>query len=447
MKNNKGFTLIEMLITMTLVIVVILITGKAFEAILKSTGRLVASEESNIEGVVGLEMFRHDLQQSGYGLPNAYLTPPTYNEAMFAPANNCNDAPNGIPRPIASWEYAAATSDTNAEISSSQTGANTASGASFSILADTDYLAVKATTVGRSKAAKKWTYLNYSAVAGSAFSAKPPNKWPNLEDNLKSTDKAIVLKRTFSDAGITNTLIYDNNNTGNPSIYWTGNPTINMSDNFNPGSSDPTYFLYGVDDDDLGMPFNRADFFVARPSNASSIPATCALGTGILYKATVNHADGKLNYMPLLDCVANMQVVFGWDVNGDGLITESSAYSNTVAVSGTATSAVIKDIMLDPAVITSYGTRRSRIRDTLKYIKVYIMSQEGRKDMNYTNTDNVMNNTYSVVVGDGNTSTLLSNSVSNVSITKAYTAAELTTKGWLNYRWKIYRIVVRPKNF
>jgi hypothetical protein len=178
----------------------------------------------------------------------------------------------------------------------------------------------------------------------------------------------------------------------------------------------------------------------------------CAPGTGILYKTTVNHADGKLNYMPLLDCVADMQVVFGWDVNADGLITESSAYSNNVAVSGTASGATITDIMLDAAVTTSYGTRRNRIRETLKYIKVYIMAQDGRKDLNFNNTDVVMNNTYSVVVGDANTSTSntttgsLSNSASNVSITKGYTAAELTNKGWNNYRWKIYRIVVRPKN-
>ena len=450
MSNNKGFTLIEMLITMALVIVVIMITGSAFESILKSTGRLVASEESNIEGVIGLEMFRHDLQQTGYGLPNAFQTPALkYIEASNEPAKLLNDGKGAttageVPRPIVSWEFSADTSDANAEISTSDTATTSAS---FSILGGTDYLAIKATTVGRSKASKKWTYLNYSAPLGSAFSAKAPNSWPNTEDNLKSGDRAVVIKRSFSNSGTTSTLIFNNNNSGDPLIYWTSNATVNMNDNFNPGPSDPTYYLYGVDDGSLGMPFNRADYFVARPSTATSIPATCAPGTGILYKATVNHIGGKLNYMPLLDCVADMQVVFGWDVNGDGLITESSAYSNSVSVSGTASGSAIKDIMLDPIVNTSSGTTRNRIRETLKYIKVYIMAQDGRKDLNFKNTDIVMNNTYSVVVGDANTSTALSNSASNVSITKGYNAAELASKGWQNYRWKIYRIVVRPKNF
>lgn len=445
MTNNRGFTLIEMLITMVLVIVVIMITGSAFESILKSTGRLVSSEESNIEGVIGLEMFRHDLQQAGYGIPDTFLSPvPVYTEASTtvttSPAYICNDAPSGVPRPIASLDSLSGASDSNAEISSPDTGS--ADETSFSILDDTDYLAIKATTVGQSKASKKWTYQNYSAESGVAFSQKAPNKWPNSEDNLKDNDMAIVVKRAFLDDGtITNTLIFNNNNTAIADKYWPANPTVNMNNDFNPGNADPTYYLYGVDKysaHGLGMPFNRADYFVARPA---TIPTTCASNTGILYKATVNHVDGRLNYKPLLDCVANMQVVFGWDVNSDGLITESSAYGDTVSVSGTASGATIKAIMLDPI----------KIRKTLKYIKVYIMAQDGRKDMNFINNNIVMNNTYSVVVGDANTSSSntsssLSNSASNVSITKGYTAAELTAKGWLNYRWKIYRIVVKPKN-
>lgn len=432
MTNNKGFTLIEMLITMVLVIVVIMITGTAFESILKNSGRLISSEESNIEGVVGLEMFRHDLQQMGYGIPDAFQLPINYPEATVAPANLLNDghgtaSAGDIPRAVVSLDAMS----------------GYATGNTYNVLTGTDYLAVKATTVGRNKASKKWTYLRYSGAAG-APSELAPNTWSNPEDNFKQSDKVIVLKRSFTDTGTTNTLIYNNNNTGVATIYWSSTPTVLMSDNFNPGSTDPTYYLYGVDDGALGMPFNRADFFVARPSTASSIPTTCAYKTGILYKATVNHADGRLNYMPLLDCVADMQVVFGWDVNSDGVITESSAYSDTaseISVSGTASNAAIQAIMIDA----------NEIRKKLKYIKVYIMAQDGRRDASYKNTDILMNNTYSVVVGDANTrdintSTSLSNSASNVSITKGYTAAELASKDWLNYRWKVYRIVVKPKN-
>jgi hypothetical protein len=67
------------------------------------------------------------------------------------------------------------------------------------------------------------------------------------------------------------------------------------------------------------------------------------------------------------------------------------------------------------------------IRNKLKYIKVYIMAQEGRKDTSYTNNA-------TIVVGDIG------------SLTKSYDVSALAAKGWLNYRWKIYRIIVRPKN-
>ncbi|MSN26358.1 MAG: prepilin-type N-terminal cleavage/methylation domain-containing protein [Geobacter sp.] len=434
MTNNRGFTLIEMLVTMVLVIVVIMITGSAFESILKSTGRLTSSEESNIEGVIGLEMFRHDLHQMGYGLPDTFLTPaPTYIEAKFAPANKFNDAPSGVPRPIASWDSLTGFTDTNADSSSSETGTATTTASSFSILDGTDYLAIKATTVGHNKTSKKWTYMTYSALAGAAFSERGPNKWSNTEENFVTGERVIVIKPTFTDSGTTKTLIFNNNNGGNASIYWSDVTTNSISDAFRPGPADSTYFLYGVDDSALGMPFNRADYFVARPLNTSKIPATCAPNVGILYKATVNHKDGRLNYMPLLDCVADMQVVFGWDANNDGVITESSAYSDTAAISvaGTASVADIRTIMLDPI----------EIKNKLRYVKVYIMAQEGRKDANFTNTDVLVNNTYSVVVGDASSAT-----PSNVNITKGYTAANLAAKQWLNYRWKIYRIVVRPKN-
>jgi len=418
--NSKGFTLIELVITMALVIVVIMITGSAFESILKSSGRIGSSEESNIEGVVGLEMFRHDLQQMGFGVPTAFQsTAPVYVEAGYAPANALNDAPSGIPRAVASWESLTGGADASSE-----------SGNTYNVLSNTDYLAIKGTTVGRTKTSQKWAYLCYSSNGG-----KKPNTWSNSADNFSSSDKVIVLSRTFSASGmVTNTLIYD---TATPSIYWPSNPTVIMADAFNPLQENPIHYLYGVHTASLGMPFNRADYFVARPSDSSKVPSTCATGTGILYKANVNHADGKLTYYPLLDCVADMQLVFGWDLNGNSVIDESSAYNSDVtkiSVSSSigTTAATIKAIMESP----------DDIRSKLKYIKVYIMAQDGRKDMNYTNSNTLVSNTLALVVGDPG----IFGDPSNVSLTKGYTTAQLITNGWQNYRWKIYRIVVRPKN-
>jgi prepilin-type N-terminal cleavage/methylation domain-containing protein len=418
MKNDHGFTLIEMLVTMALVVVVLAITSSAFNSIVKSTSRLASSEESNIEGVVGLEMFRHDLQQIGYGLPDSYTNYDPlimyYTEATVAPANLLNDNTTvslDIPRAVVSFDNLSGASDSGSE-----------SGTKYNVLSRTDYIGIKATSVGRSKASQKWTYVTYSTTPG-----KTPYSWPNAEDNFKSTDRAIVISRSFSAVGgVSNTMILPATSPQN--IYWPSNPTTVMTpfSLYHPSDSNHVNYIYGVDDSVVGMPFNRADYFVARPSKTAKIPSTCAPNTGILYRTNINHADGKLTYMPLLDCVADMQVVFGWeDPLGSGAISESAA-------NGAFTPTAVATWMADP----------KEIRERLKYVKVYIMAQEGRKDSNYTNINTLgTGSIYAVVVGEPGPVP-----ASNVSLTKAYTAADLAGKGWLNYRWKTYRIVVRPKN-
>lgn len=429
MKNNHGFTLLELLITMALVMVVLAITGSAFNSILKSTGRLVSSEESNIEGIVGLEMFRHDLQQTGFGLPHAFSDPaPSYAEATVAPANLMNDGrgtagsplAGNVPRGIASWN----------DLTGASNATSDENGAIYNVLSNTDYLAIKATTVGTSSAARKWTYLSYSANGG-----KRAKSWPNAEDNLvASDDRVIVLNRTFSPTGaVISNLVYVPTT---PGTYWVNYTNGFFNSEYSPINAQQTYYLYGIaKNTDLVMPFNRADYFVSRPSDTNRIPTSCAKdsagnsNTGILYKTRVNHGStsdtktGKLTYMPILDCVADMQVVFGWDLNGNGVIEESSAYDSNpdnISVSGTTiTRADIKRVM----------ESAEEIRNKLKYIKVYIMAQEGRKDGNFTNAAPIR-------VGDP----------TNTGLTKSYSVADLTAKGWLNYHWKVYRIVVRPKN-
>lgn len=429
MQNNRGFTLIEILITMGMVIAVLVITGSAFNAILKTTGGLVSSEGSNIEGVVGLEMFRHDIQQCGLGLPHVFsLTgaAPQYAEAVVAPANKLNDgqgtaaAPGDgkVPRAIASWNDLTGASDAISE-----------PGVTYSVLNGTDYLAIKSASIGTNTAARKWTYLT---------SADGVKIWPDTEDRLvDSEDQVIVVNRIYStDGRVTNTLVYDD---AVPDNYGPTYKAIlsDWAEVYKPKTTLDTYYVYGITRNNadpttplpLVMPFNRADYFVARPSDSQRIPTSCANNTGILYKATVNHGatsdtkTGKLTYMPLVDCVADMQVVFGWDFTGNGVIEESSSYEGDVAkifTSGsTITPSSIKTVMETPA----------DIRSKLKWIKVYVMAQEGRRDSGFTNTAPIN-------VGD----------TTNTGLTKAYTVADLMAKGWLNYRWKVYRIVINPNS-
>lgn len=407
--DNQGFTLVEMLLAMTVFIIVIVISASAFNTILTYSKKFSSIEESNIEGVVGLEMFRHDLEQAGFGLPYAFdadtTKPPIYIEATGTLPKLLNDAPSNVPRAIAFQKYS----------TSIDKDGNSYSGASGSW-----YLAVKGSTLSRDSSAQKWSYANYSSTT---FGSKPPKLWSS--GNFDSSDRVIAIRRTFVNTTYQNTLAYD---VVNRDIYWTYNVNAGLTAEFSPRNANEIVYLYGLgqNNDSVGMPFNRADFFIARPSNSAKFPASCAPGTGILYKATVNQSDGKMNYLPLLDCVADMQVVLGWDlwntsVNAEGQDGTVDTWSNPVDGSGNIT---VNGLAPMATVISALGSPES-LRKSLKIIKVYVLAQIGRKDLSFTSNPKIN------VFGKG-----------ELSLGREYNL----TADMRNYRWKVYSIVAHPKN-
>jgi hypothetical protein len=183
------------------------------------------------------------------------------------------------------------------------------------------------------------------------------------------------------------------------------------------------YTVYGVDPfTSLRFPFNRSDYFVARPSVTTTIPSYCAPNTGILYKTTVNHDGGGLTYIPILDCVLDMQVVLGWDWDNNGII---DTYSNA---DGTVAAGLVTNVTAALSQVNNNSiTTTPNIRNNLKLVKVYIIAQNGKRDTGFTTTS-------PLEVGDA----------AEVSLTRP--AGFSLAADQLNYRWKVYRIVVRPKN-
>jgi prepilin-type N-terminal cleavage/methylation domain-containing protein len=404
--SNKGFTLVELIVVMVVFIVVIMITGQAFETILKHTGRLTKSEESNIEGIAGLEMFRHDLQQAGFGLPDSFLSstlPPKYAESASTPASLYNDATTttGIPRALVF--------DDNITATYSNKDANNET---FTILNGTDYIGVKGTTLGAAAPAtntnQKWTYVTSTNTT--------PHLWPS--ENLTTNDRVIVIKRSFTDSTYVNQLIYD---TSDQSTYWTKYSTAGLTGEFAPTLATDIYYIYGITNAQTGlrMPFNRSDFFVANSSTSAHVPTVCSPSTGTLYKGVVRHSDGNMDYIPLLDCVADMQVVLGWDLTDasgsagqDGVV---ETYTNATGTTASGTSSLVTSALADPATL----------RNSLKVVKVYILAQIGRTDPNYTGPA-------SMVVGQ--------------NTERALTKTFYFTDTMRHFHWKLYQLIVRPQN-
>lgn len=408
MNNNKGFTLIELMVAMGLFVIVLLITGQSFEIILGHASKLFRSEESNIEGVVGLEMLRHDLQQAGLGLytePAPAITS-TKEEAASAPASNYNDYPgNHVPRAIVVGNNLGSTVLGDSSIASS-------------ILAGTDYLGIKATTVARSNTSQKWSHLVFSGGVPS------PNTWPSSAENYKTTsERFVLLRKSFSTPPRTS---IEKNTSDNSHWFRLNAPAFDAYTT----QGNSVFLTYGIDDSDFRFPFNRADYFVARTNNGNNMPPVCAPNTGILYKGTINQTDGKTTYLPLVDCVADMQVVLGWDIDLNGTLdTWSNADGTTVNPNPFSAdlTAVLSNTNNNQNELSTLN-----IRNCLKVVKVYLIVQDGKKDRNYTSPSTIQ-------IGDAGEGTLLRDGSASPAV---YTLSS----DMLNYRWKEYRIVVRPKN-
>ncbi|MDR3580929.1 MAG: prepilin-type N-terminal cleavage/methylation domain-containing protein [Oryzomonas sp.] len=418
---QKGVTMIEMIVVMFIFSIFIMLLANSFGTIMKYSSRFTKGEESNIEGVVGLEMLRHDIESAGYGLATSFSNNvnPTYLEATTAPPNLLNDAGMAPPLPRAIVGLGGKTGMLN-------TATNVGSdGSTYTTLAGSDYLTIKSASLGIQDTQQKWTYITYSSVPA------PPKVWTS--GNLINGDQVIVLRRSIASSGLADyQLVF---NPGTPNNYWTTFASAGLPPIYSPATASDINYVYGIAaSGNLGMPFNRADYFVATPNTGATtgnLPVYCAPHTGILYKALVNHADGKLLYQPILDCVARMQVVLGWSMldSGGNVITSSSILGtgaidtwtsvdgNQVSSSGGVTRAQMIAALADPG----------QIRTKLKVVKIYILAQNGKLDTSYTSLSSY--NLYDPLV-EGSTPG------------STYTL----TSDMLNYRWKVYELMVRPKN-
>lgn len=417
MNNNKGFTLIEMMVAMGLFVIVIMLTGTSFETILGQSSKLFRSEESNIEGMIGFEMLRHDLQQAGLGLytePAPAITT-TKAEAASAPATTYNDYPdNHVPRAVVVGNNLGATA----------LGDATAGGIkASSILAGTDYLVIKSTTVARNNTSQKWSHLVFTGGIPA------PNTWPSAAENYKTTsERFVLLRKSFTTPPRTS---IEKNIPDDSHWFRLNAPAFDSYTT--QGSS--VFFTYGIDDNDFRFPFNRADYFVARTNDGNDMPLVCAPNTGILYKGNINQSDGKTTYLPLVDCVADMQVVLGWDIDLNGTVDTWSNADGT-AVTGLGTTSQVQSAISQPRAANDNNNTNElstlNIRNCLKVVKIYLIVQDGKKDRNY-------NSPSTIQIGDTGEGSLLKDGTTSPAV---YTLSN----DMLSYRWKEYRIIVRPKN-
>ncbi len=390
-RSHRGFSLVELLIVMVIFIIVIIISTQAFERILSSSSQQMKSSDSNIQGVVGLEILRSDLEHAGYGLPWCQSFVADFAESGVAAnslANGIDPAAfNDTNNPTKSEAYIQQSNMSKGYLQGPRAiQSATAAGAANAWENGRDYLVIKSSVIGMNNASKKWSYLDY---VGGAWTIK---QWGI--DDFAANDRVITLDA--DDHRLIGT-------SGAFSYALAGVPPAPDA-SYVPNSTEISYLVYGVSDsNDLSFPYNRVDYYIKRP--ATNMPDRCASGSGILYKASLNHPGAAVTEYPLLDCVADMQVVFALDTTDSGMV----------------------NLNCDQNCISALTAEQ--IRKQVKEIKFYVLTHEGGKDRSFSYPSQT------VQVGDPGQG-------------RTFDLATLGGIGteWNQFRWKVYTISARVKN-
>ncbi|NOY65405.1 MAG: hypothetical protein GXO97_08440 [Nitrospirae bacterium] len=404
-KNAKGFTLIELIVVMFILIVALVLSANSFVTVLKNSKQQSKIAETGMEKIIGLEILKWDIEQAGLGLPwyvndlnnngdysddwgsiNGY-TEAAASQTACGGGNNIdsyNDATSNAPRAILS-------------------GDNVCNNGS-------DYLVIKSTVVRDNNEAQKWTYIWNDGTNNilNCWSGDCNN--PDPVEDIQNSTLIIAIKPKQSKNAERVLMTYGTNN----DKYYSRLDQAVANYTLQPNES---FLLFGIGpDNSLRMPFNRADYYIS----TNNVPARCASGTGVLEKAVLSQNNGQQTTggtTPLIDCVADFQVIFGIDQTStpDGTI---DCYSN--------------DLSNDLPTFDA-----ENVRNRVKEVRVYILAHEGQYDPDYTYGNNT------VRVGD---SSGLNPCVNGATLGRNFNFATSGITNWQNYRWKVYTLVVKPEN-
>jgi len=387
LRRQTGLSLVELMITMVIFVMVIAAASNLFTGLLTQFKQQSKIAETAIEGIVGLQMLRADIEQAGYGLPYDIGTA-DYDEAQNVGTTQQDET---------AFNDAGATDTPPRAV---LTGAVAAGGNGLPNTYVSDVLVLKATNIAMNDTVRKWAAVSNTGAANTLTTwTNVATGAPLASENLAAADRVTVV---IPLQGANQRILI--NSGGNFFTQFT-NP---LAAAFSPtANSYETYIVYGVSSGaDPRMPFNRADYYVGRPA---TMPTHCAPQTGILYKSAVTNSTGAGggDYVlyPLLDCVAAMKIVLARDTNADG-ITDSFTTAGAW-----------------PVLSGAGATPAADVRSQLKEVRVYVVTHEGQRDATFIFP------TANLTVTDPDAGTLLT-----------YTLPDR------NYRWRTYTMVLKPYN-
>ena len=371
--GQSGFSLIELLVYMAILGVLMTLVMISFTQTMRRSGQQSSIAETTVEATIGLGMLRIDLEHAGFGLPWEWQDE---DEMDYTEPDPFSGATDEVPRALSSE--------------------NLSSGS----LNRADYLVVRGTNVSRGNASQRWGYVGRDGLRKIQFRM--------IDGNSFVAGDRILVIQPQTESGDLRQLLMDGKD------YFFTTDTIDRiappaTTNDPDGEKFLVYGLHNNNDDvadngGVSRPFNRVDYFVS----GANLPAQCAPNSGVLGKRQINQANNRGVFLPIVDCVADFQVVYYMDTDGDGGWDEA----------------------FDADTLS--GLSAAQVRDQVKAIRCFILAHEGAFDSSYTHPTN------EIVVGE---------TINGKSVGRTFNLADRIQGNWANYRWKVHSVTISPKNF
>lgn len=438
----------EYVVSMALLLIIFAIAFEVFVPVAKSGKAESSNIQTQIEGLIGLELLRRDIVNAGVGLPWTYPTGFAYTEAATTedPWKYYNDDGTGEVVTDNHGAITIAAQPPRPIIVTDGQGTTTPHVPSSNYVSGSDVLTIKSAGVAdlfevssgpavfaNNAAVDKWTML--MNVSGT-----PTTRVWGASRDPATTDHVVVLQPANSRGSFMLALSGTNFDTN----------TVSLT-SFQPSNDKDSYYVYALHDNQessLHFPFNRADYYVS--TDPTIVPKRCAPGTGVLVKRILDQAgQTEDDPLPLLDCVADFQVAIGVD-NADNALSQRNCLTNPTG-----------DHMVDVQIFfnsSSSTPTGSQIRSSYKEIRIYILAQEGtfERDYNfthYTNYGSTAPVVGSMVVGEddpndcdpgGTASCNCAQDGTDDKLGRLYDLAANVTN-YNHYRWRLFRLTIKPE--
>jgi prepilin-type N-terminal cleavage/methylation domain-containing protein len=372
--DRRGFTLIELLTAMVIFSVVIVGLYRVYDIQFKQQVKEYRLAESEMELGIAKNLIERDLIMAGYGIMDDYSC---YSATLVS------------------------------AVTASDGGSSS------------DTLTLRGTALGiKSRATQEWSTIASMSTGTSGFPTFSVGDDPR--ENVNPGDRIIITNPSGGTESRTKTLLCDSGKwlysystqTSAPTTADTGVPYPNLKTGFVVYALN----LSGESDGDATVPYYTVKYYLGGTS-----PSTCAPGTQSLLRAESRTTTAPSGGDPVMSCVRDFEVVFGLTDNTASL-DPSQAVNFPI------------NKWDNGAIASTYSP--TELNQRLKQIRVYLLVQEGNKDLNYT-----------YVNPDPNASAPDTIRVGELDLVGGTTGRDVQlTAAQRNYRWRVLTIVVTPRN-